>query len=189
MRILLLIDDYYPSTKAAPKIMHDLGEQLVREGHQVIVITPNDSVAESLSVCVEDGITVVRVRTGRLKYAGRALRGLREFRLSASIWRKARTFLKSTPCDLIIFYSPTIFFGDLVHKLKALWRCPAYLVLRDIFPLWAVNAGIIGKGMLYRYLHYKELRQYNAADVIGVESSGNLPYFSEELRRKNYRVE
>jgi glycosyltransferase involved in cell wall biosynthesis len=189
MRILLLIDDFYPSTKSGAKMMHDLGEQFVRDGHEVVVVTPGDSVSGGFSVAVEDGIRVVRVRSGRLKYVGRALRGIRELRLSARIWRKARTFVKSNPCDLIVFYSPTIFFGDLVRKLKELWDCPAYLVLRDIFPQWAVDAGVIKKGLLYRYLHHKELRQYDAADVIGVESPGNLAYFSAELRDKGYRVE
>lgn len=189
MRILFLIDDYYPSTKSGAKMMHDLGEQFVRDGHQVIVVTPKDSVTGTFSVSVEDGITVVRVRNGRLKYTSRALRGIRELRLSAGIWRKTKTFLKENPCDVIVFYSPTIFLGDLVRKLKALWRCPAYLVLRDIFPQWAVDAGIIRKGLLYRYLHHKELLQYDAANVIGLESPGNLPYFSEELRDRDYRVE
>jgi glycosyltransferase involved in cell wall biosynthesis len=88
-----------------------------------------------------------------------------------------------------VFYSPTIFFGDLVNQLKTIWGCPAYLILRDIFPKWAVDAGLIRKGMVYRYLRRKELVQYAAADLIGVEAFGNLSYFKNELAGYDYRVE
>ena len=170
-------------------MVHDLGVELVGCGHQVIVVTPRDAVNGVFSVSLEDGITVVRVRNGRLKYTSRVLRGIRELRLSARIWRKTKSFLQDNPCDLIVFYSPTIFFGDLVHRLKALWRCPAYLVLRDIFPQWALDAGVLKQGFLYQYLRRKELRQYCAANVIGVEGQGDLRYFQEELREKNHRTE
>ncbi len=189
MRILLLIDDYYPSTKSGAKMMHDLGVQFLRDGHQAIVVTPSDSVPQDLSISTEDGITVARVRSGNLKYTSRTMRGLRELRLSVTIWRKAKAFLKENPCDLIVFYSPTIFFSSLVRKLKALWHCPAYLVLRDIFPQWAVDAGVIKKGLLYRYLRRKELEQYAAADVIGAEGAGDLDYFRDDPRHRSYRVE
>jgi glycosyltransferase involved in cell wall biosynthesis len=189
LRILLLIDDYYPSTKSGAKMMHDLGVQFVRDGHEAIVVTTAQGTRQDLSVTTEDRVTVVRVRTGKIKDASRAMRGLREFRLSANIWRKAKAFFTANPCDLVVFYSPTIFFGDLVRKLKTLWGCSSYLVLRDIFPQWAVDAGVIKKGLLYRYLRRKELAQYDAADVIGAESPGSLRYFADELSDKAYRVE
>jgi len=132
---------------------------------------------------------VARVRSGAIKDSSRALRGLREFRLSATIWRKARDFFTANRCDLIVFYSPSIFFGGLVARLKALWGCPAYLVLRDIFPQWAVDAGVIRKGLLYRYLRRKELAQYDAAEVIGAEGEGDLEYFRHDPRLSGRRVE
>lgn len=189
MRILLLIDDYYPSTKSGAKMMHDLAVQFVRDGHEAVVVTPSDSVPRGLSISLEDGATVVRVRGGNLKYSSRATRGLREFRLSATIWQRAKTFFRENRCDLIVFYSPTIFFGSLVRRLKALWRCPAYLILRDIFPQWAVDAGVIKKGLLYRYLRRKELEQYAAADIIGAEGEGDLDYFRGDPKLKSCRVE
>jgi glycosyltransferase involved in cell wall biosynthesis len=90
---------------------------------------------------------------------------------------------------LIIFYSPTIFFGDLVRRLKALWGSPSYLVLRDIFPKWAVDAGLLREGILHRYLKRKELAQYAAADVIGVEAPGDMFYFHDEVRGLRCQVE
>jgi len=44
--------------------------------------------------------------------------------------------------DGIIWYSPTIFLGPAVAWLKRASRCRAYLILRDLFPDWAVDAGV-----------------------------------------------
>jgi glycosyltransferase involved in cell wall biosynthesis len=49
---------------------------------------------------------------------------------------------------------------------------------------------VIREGSLaHRYFQRKELAQYEAADVIGVESPGNLRYFADEFAHKNYRLE
>jgi glycosyltransferase involved in cell wall biosynthesis len=132
---------------------------------------------------------VARVKTGKLKGVSRVSRAIREARLSATIWRKGKRFFQDHPCDLIIFYSPSIFFGPLVRKLKSLWGCPAYLILRDIFPQWAVDAGVLKKGLIYRFFRMKELEQYAVADVIGVQSPANLDYFSSSLPNKKYALE
>ena len=189
MRILLLVVYYPPSTTSAAQMMRDLALEYVRQGHQVIVATPSDTVEGTVRITEEDGVTLLRVKTGNLKYANKAFRLWREGRLSATMWRSACKFFQDNPCDLIVFYSPTIFFGDLVNQLKTIWGCPAYLILRDIFPKWAVDAGLIRKGMVYRYLRRKELVQYAAADLIGVEAFGNLSYFKNELAGYDYRVE
>jgi glycosyltransferase involved in cell wall biosynthesis len=142
-----------------------------------------------MSITDEDGVTVVRVKVGNLKYTNRALRMWREIRLFAKMWRSAREFFQENPCELIVFYSPTIFFGGLVRRLKSVWGCRSYLILRDIFPKWAVDTGLLREGMVYRYLKRKELEQYAAADIIGVEAFGDLSYFEKELPGDRYRVE
>lgn len=189
MRILLLVVYYPPSTTSAAQMMRDLALEYVRQGHQVIVATASDTVEGTARITEEDGVTVVRAKTGNLKYANKAFRMWREGHLSATMWRNLCKFFQANPCDLIVFYSPTIFFGDLVNRLKTIWGCPSYLILRDIFPKWAVDAGLIRKGIVYRYIKRKELVQYAAADIIGVEAFGNLSYFTNELAGYDYRVE
>lgn len=169
--------------------MRELALEYLRQGHHVTVATPSDAIREAVSITEEDGVTVVRVRIGVLKGSNKVVRLWRESRLSENIWRAARRYFQSNPCDLIVYYSPTIFFGELVMRLKSIWECPSYLILRDIFPEWAVDAGVLRKGLLYRYLKRKELEQYAAADLIGAEAPGNLPYFREELSGIKSRVE
>ena len=189
MRILILGVYYLPSSEASAKLIHELGKEFQRQNHEVTILAPSETITRDLEVSREDGLQVVRVKMGKIKGAARPLRAWREVQLSTTLWRKGKEFFKDHPCDLILFYSPPIFFGPLISKLKSLWRCPAYLILRDIFPQWAVDVGVLKKGLIWSYFRWMELRQYAAADIIGVQSPANLKYFAEQLPHKNYRLE
>lgn len=189
MRILILMDCFLPATKSGAKQTHDLAVEFHRLGHDVTVLTPAGHVPGGVKLAIEDGLQVVRVETGAIKHKWRPLRALREVRLSSILWSKARKILLKHPCDLIVFYSPTIFFGALVRRLKALWKCPAYLILRDIFPQWTVDVGVLRKGLVFSYFRKKELQQYAAADIIAVQSHADLKYFDREVPSNRYRLE
>jgi len=189
MRILILVDSFPPSINSGAKQMRELGMEFRRLGHEVTVLTPTQRASRALNVSIEDGLRVVRVETGTIKCKGKPMRALQEARLSRILWNKARQFLQNHPCDLIVFYSPTIFFGPLVRTLKALWRCPAYLILRDIFPQWAVDTGVLRKGPVWAYFRGKELKQYSAADIIAVQTTGDLRYFAKEFPANHYSLE
>jgi glycosyltransferase involved in cell wall biosynthesis len=180
MRILLLVDCYLPSTKSSAKLVHDLAAELLRRGHQPVVVAPDSALRGRVDVRNEQGIEVLRVRTGRIKGASLARRAINEWLLSAVMWRAGKRYFREHPCDAVVFYSPSIFLGSLVQRLKRLWHCPAYLILRDIFPQWAVDAGVLRSGSLpHRLFRGVELKQYAAADVIGVQSPANLEYFED----------
>jgi len=189
MRILLLVDCYYPNSKSSATQMHDLALELHRQKHEVIVLTPSNLVSNDIEVVNEFGVQVVRIKTRDIKGAWRAFRAVEESRLSNVLWRHARPFLLRHPADLIVFYSPTIFWAPLVRRLKSLWHCPAYLILRDIFPAWAVDAGILRKGLIYYFFRRKEILQYQAADRIAVQSPANLDYFAREFQTQRYQLE
>lgn len=189
MRILLIVDCYLPSIKSSAKLIHDLAVEFCRRGHEVIVTAPADALAGPKQLAVEDGIKILRIGTGPIKQAGKITRGFNEARLSSVIWKAAKDFFLSNHCDLIVFYSPSIFFGRIVTKLKKLWQCKVYLVLRDIFPQWAVDTGILNKGLIYQYFKRKEYQQYEVADIIGVQSPANLDYFAEQRLDKRYKLE
>lgn len=190
MRILLLVVYYLPSPIASARLIDDLAHEFRGMGHEVLVAAPDGSILRDCEISEESGIKVLRVRAGEIKSASRWLRAWREARLSSIMYRKGKSFFLEHPCDLIVYYSPTIFFGGLVSRLKRLYRCSSYLVLRDIFPQWAVDAGVLRRGSLaYRFLKCKEKQNYDAATVIGVQSPTNLKYFSERGLDRRYRLE
>jgi glycosyltransferase involved in cell wall biosynthesis len=189
VRVLILVDCYLPSQKSGAKLIHDLGVEFCRLHHDVTILTPTDQIDQNFEISIEDGLRIARVRTPRIKGASNPMRGLNEARLPSLVWRRAGKFLTENPSDLIVFYSPTIFWGALVRRLKCLWHCPAYLILRDIFPQWALDAGVLRRGLIYRYFRRKEIDQYDSADVIGVQSPGDLDYFANNFAHRNYRLD
>ncbi|MDP6546451.1 MAG: glycosyltransferase family 4 protein [Phycisphaerae bacterium] len=191
MRICLIVDCYLPSGKSSAKLISDLAGELVAAGHSPVVVTPDDTLPGLCSVISEsDGVTVVRVRSGKIKGASLVRRGLNEAMLSWMIWRGGKRYFRENPCDLVVFYSPSIFFGGLVRRLKKLWGCGAYLILRDIFPQWAVDAGVMrGSGPIWKFFRRREMAQYAEADIIAVQSPANLEYFKSPELAGKYRLE
>jgi glycosyltransferase involved in cell wall biosynthesis len=189
VHLLILVDCYLPSPKSVAKLIHDLGIEFKNQGHQVTVLTIEHDINERLQISVEDGLRIVRVRTMRIKGASRPARALNEMLLSQLVWQVAGRVLVADPADLIVFYSPTIFWGPLVRRLKSIWNCRAYLVLRDIFPESLVRMQLLGRGLIYRYFRRRELDQYSCANVIGVLSSGDLKYFADNFPQRPYQVE
>lgn len=189
MRILLLVVYYLPSTMSSATLIQDLAAEFNRLGHEPIVVAPDENISQDHQVSYENGIKVLRVRTGKIKSANKYVRAFNEIKLSSIIWKKGRHFFDENPCDLIIYYSPSIFFSSLVNRLKRKYACSSYLILGDIFPQWAVETGILRKGLIYSYFKYKELQNYAAADIIRVQSPANLLYFKENGLDKKHHLE
>ena len=185
MRILLIVVYYPPSTTSAARMMQDLAREYARLGHDVTVATPCDSADEKTNITREGGVTVVRVQAGNMKYAHKAVRMFRETRISQRIWRGARKYFEENRCELIIFYSPTNFFRSLGATIEV---DVAMLFLSDFaghFSSMGTYTGMLHEGSALSLLEAQGVEQYAAADVIGVESFGNLSYFEREPHRFN----
>lgn len=97
------------------------------------------------------------------------LRNLRKSPLAMERW------------DGVVWYAPSIFHGPLVSSLKKSSACKSYLIIRDIFPEWAVDMGLMGRGLPYRFFDAVARYQYSVADVIGVQTRqlDNVVFFDE----------
>ena len=178
-----------PSTKSSAKLMYDLGQDLLLKGHEVSIITVCEDIDEKIQISIEDGVNVVRVKSGKIDGANRYIRALNEIRLSSSIWKNGKDFFNNNTCELVIWYSPSIFFGSLIKKIKKKNNCFSYLILRDIFPQWALDTGILKKGIIFNFFKKVEIVQYDNADIIGVQSPDNLIYFKNNNLYDKYKTE
>jgi glycosyltransferase involved in cell wall biosynthesis len=187
MSLFLIVDDYLPhSTKAAAKMMHELALEFKSKGHKVTVLTPCASQKERLRIEIIDGVEVLYFKSGEIKNVGKVRRAINETFFSLRAFWACGGYLKARSFDGIIFYSPSIFWGPLVFRLKRLWGCGSYLILRDIFPQWTVDNGLMREGSLvYRYFGFFEYLNYKAADFIGVMSNSNLSYFKARFLETN----
>jgi len=162
--------------------MHELACELKVKGHEVTVVTPSPKLKVKTEISVLDGITVCRFKSGEIKNVGKVKRAINETLLSHYAWKNLKSYFQDNPHDLIIYYSPTIFWGGLVERLKKLWNAPSYLILRDLFPQWALDQGLIRKdSKIEKYFRYFEKKNYAAADTIGLMSQKNLEWFKETV--------
>lgn len=185
MKICLIVDDYMPhSIKVAAKMMHELACEFISQGHDVTVITPSTGLNKKIEISLLDGVTVYRFKSGEIKNVGRVKRAINETLLSYYAWRSFKSYLKENKHDIVVYYSPSIFWGGLVKKLKMTWNVPSYLILRDIFPQWAIDQKLIREGsIIEKYFRYFEKRNYAIADTIGLMSQKNLEWFEEGVTR------
>ena len=187
MKLLLIVDDYLPhSKKVAAKMMHELAVQFYKNGHSVFVLTPTHNIIKRLKFEVIDGVTVIYFRSGELKNTPKVKRAINETLLSYNAWKNVNKYFKSNSFDSVIYFSPSIFFGSLVLKLKKIWKCNSYLILRDVFPQWAVDNGLIrNRSLIHIYFSFFERLNYQSADRIGVMSNSNLQYFRKRFKSIN----
>lgn len=182
MHLALIIDDYLPySTRVGAKMFHDLACYYVSLGYQVTVITPVENQKEKLIQHQLDSVNVWYFSSGSIKDTHKIKRAINETLLSFRAWSAISSKVKPDTFDGIIYYSPSIFFGSLVSKIKARCKCHAYLVLRDLFPQWIIDAGMIKQGsMIDKYFSFFERYSYEQADIIGLMSEKNKQLFDHK---------
>lgn len=183
-----MITDAYPPMRTSCAVqMYDLAQAFIEEGHQVTVITPDSTPKQNIRITQQDGVRLVQVKAFETKDINYVSRTLAEFINPFLIWQKLKKSSEfiNTQYDGIIWYSPTIFWGPLIKRLKRQFKVKAYLILRDIFPDWALDLGLLKNGLGYQFLKTVENFQYQQADIIGVQSPNNLKYFN----KKNPKVQ
>lgn len=190
MRIILLTIHYPPLKTSCAVQMKDLALELCRLGHQPIIITPTEDLENTIVYNKEEGIEVFRVKTNNNLNVNFIFRGLNEILLPFKIINALKkSNLSLNNLNAVIWYSPTIFFGPVVHFLKKVSRCQTYLILRDIFPEWALDLGILKKNPVYYFFKIVAKYQYSVANIIGVQSQSNLKYFKSWSKKPDRKLE
>lgn len=190
MRILIIVDTYVPARISAALQMHDLAIEFSRQGHRPTVVVPAPELNRSWTIENLDGVEVLRVKAYRTKDIGYVRRALAELLLPFLLYRGlSRSPLAKESWSGVVWYSPTIFFGPMVHRLRRRLGIRSYLILRDLFPDWAVDAGMMQRGLAYRFFKRIERYQYQIADVIGVQTPSNVPLVKATATRGNPRIE
>lgn len=190
MRIALIADTYLPLRSSGAVQLRDLAQELVRQGHDITVLVPSTEIDRPWVLETLNGVQVLRLRAPRTKDIGRVRRTINEALLSIAMWRGLRLSpLRDVRWEGVVWYSPTIFLGPLAGVLRRASGCRSYLILRDIFPEWAVDMGLLRRGVIYGFFKLVERFQYSVADTIGVQSPSNFPYFTAWAGKPGRRVE
>ena len=188
MRIALIADTFPPLRSSGAVQLRDLAREFARQGHALTVLLPSSEQQEPWALEQMDGVQVLRLKAPRTKDIGYVRRTLGELAMPFAMLRQFRKSpLAKEEWDGVAWYAPSIFHGPLASALKKSSSCKGYLIIRDIFPEWAVDMGLMGRGLPYRFFDAVARYQYSVADVIGVQTPGNLSYFDSwrlQPRRK-----
>ena len=187
--IALISTDFPPLVTSAAVQLRDLAKQFAALGHRPVVVVPSSLTDQSWVVEFFDGIEVLRVDAPPTRSPSVVRRAVAEMWLPFAMLRNIRKSpFRSANWDLLVWYSPPIFFGPLIWALRHSSGARTYLILRDIFPEWAVDIGILRKGPVYLVFKAMAAIQYAMADVIGVQTPSNLGYLSK-WQSPNRRIE
>jgi glycosyltransferase involved in cell wall biosynthesis len=190
MRIAIITTDYFPLRSSGAVQLRDLVQEFIKQGHKPVVLVPAELQRKSWIVEILDGAEVLRIAVPRMKGVGNLRRALSEmwmpFAMLYGIWKSPLGFAE---WDGIAWYSPSIFFGPLVAVLKRRSKCRCYLILRDIFPEWVLDLGLLRKGPTYYFFKSVARYQYALSDTIGVQTPSNLKYLHDWSKAPGRRLE
>ena len=189
--IVALICQYYPPNKTSQAVqMRDLAVGFKNLGHKVYVAVPSEQLTSEVTTINSDGITVFRFPSPKITNVNFIKRAFGELLMPFFMLRGIRSSdFPSTNLELIVWYSPSIFFGPVVSYLKMKSSCKGYLILRDMFPELLADVGVMKKRFAYYFFKLVAFYQYRLADVIGVQSKSNLSYFDGWEEKHHCRVE
>lgn len=178
MRIALISENFPPLRNSGAVQLRDLSKEFLNQGHEVIVMTPSSEINQPWLIEECDGIIVLRLKAPRTKDINYIRRTIGEFLMPYfMLWNYRKSPFRNYKWEGVVWYSPSIFHGYFAKSLKNHSSCRGYLIVRDIFPEWAVDMGLMSRGMPYRFFKKIANYQYSVADIIGVQTQGNLTYF------------
>lgn len=190
MRLVLITENFPPLRNSGAVQLKDIAREFVKQGHQITVLVPDSSISTGNKLEIYADVRVLRLKAPRTKDIGYLRRTLAELLMPFAMMRQLnQSAFANDPYDGVIWYSPSIFHAPLASYLKRTNRCKSYLIIRDIFPEWAVDMGLMRRGPTYLFFALIARYQYSVADVIGIQSSGNKVYFQNWIKKANRKLE
>jgi glycosyltransferase involved in cell wall biosynthesis len=191
MRLVLIADAFPPLRTSGAVQLRDLSREFVNQGHEITVIIPSAEIEYSWLLEDMEGVRVLRLRAPKIKDVNYIRRTFGEFVMPFFMQRNLnKSPVAGEKWDGVVWYSPSIFHGPLIRTIKLASNCKSYLIIRDIFPQWALDMGLMSKrGLGYLFFNTVARYQYSIADTIGVQALGNLDYFKDWVSRGNRQLE
>lgn len=159
-------------------IYTDLLREFRKRGDEVCVVCPSERRHGNLTrLATEEGISVLRVRTGNLIKVGMAEKAVSTILVERQFTSAIARYFGEITFDLVLYSTPPVTFDRVVRYIKRRDGCRSYLLLKDIFPQNAVDLGMIKRGGLaWCYFRAREKQLYALSDSIGCMSPANVRY-------------
>lgn len=172
MHLFLICDTFLPKQNSGAIQLKDLANSLVSSNNSITVFT----IGEQDKIEKFNEFDIVYIKPFLYNSKNYYLRFISEILYSFYFKKAILNYIKKDKREVggLIFYSPSIFFGHLIGFLKKKLSVKSFLILRDIFPEWAVDLGIIKNSISICIFKYFSSYQYRQADFIGVQAQSNI---------------
>ena len=192
LKVCIISDCFIPRKISAAGMLYNLSNALAQKNIEVICLfgsVKTDDLKYKNNKLKNYDLTNIKIISSSFMSSLRDgkyyLRFIFEIILAFSLSLKAIRYRKSfDDLDLIICYSPSAFLWMPSLVLKIITGSPVYLILRDIFPDWLVNIGIIKNKILIKFLKLITYPQFIIPNVIGCESKKDTNLVKKIIKNK-----
>lgn len=188
MHILLIHQAFAALDEPGGTRHHEMARYLAERGHRVTVIASpvsyltgrQGSPGAAREQDAVGGVTILRTYTYPALHKSFVHRVLSFFSfMASSFWAGLRV----KQVDLVWGTSPPIFQGPTAWLLSRLKRVPFLFEVRDLWPAFAIQVGVLRNPLLIRLSEWLERFLYRRADRVLVNSPG----FLEHVRQRGAR--
>jgi glycosyltransferase involved in cell wall biosynthesis len=192
LRILFLTQYYPPETGAAQNRIGNLTRRLAALGHNISVLTAFPSYpagrifdgyrGKAIMESMEGSVRVIRVWCFATKSKRFVPRIINYFSfvvtsLVLAVWKLGKQ-------DFIIVESPPLFLGISGIILSRIEKARLIMNISDLWPESAVALGIIGDGVLLRWLTKFEEYLYRRSELITAQTNGIAENIARRMEHK-----
>lgn len=177
-------------------LTQDLMRELVKSGHHVYVVAPNErKYPKEIECTTQSNFTLIKFRSLNIVKTNIVEKGISTCIIPYLFEKAIKKYCSEVDFDIILYQTPPVTIAKTVSKLKKRFNAKTYLMLKDIFPQNACDLGMFDKkSLLYKYFRKQEIKLYNSADYIGCMSNANIKYLIEnnpylQEKVKNNQIE
>ena len=174
-------------------IYSDLMKEFISHGHRPYIVTPREKKMGEKTELVEfQDYSILKVQIGNTSGVSLIEKGISTVTLSRKFYQAVKKNLGHLKFGLILYSTPPITLATPVKRLKKLFGCRTYLMLKDIFPQNAVDLGMFSeRSPIYWYFRTQEKALYQISDRIGCMSPANVEYVlkhNPEIERERVEI-
>lgn len=178
-KYLIISNTFYPDRNSATQLLVNLASELSKKKKEVIVVCARDH-NNYKKITKLNNIKIINVYCKNTKHKNLYKRGVGELLISKKLIASSSKIIEQyRPSDLIC-YSPPIFFNGFVKYLIKNYRCNSFLILRDLFPYWAISCKIIKNYFIKLFLTKMFKSFVKIFDVVGVEAISNIEFLKKK---------
>lgn len=180
---ILFISSNFPKENISSNIYTDLTECLVESGHTVdVVVSEEKKNTDKTYISKErNGFEVLRVKTGNIYNVNLVEKAMTFMTVSNVLIQAIDKSFNNRQYDLILTSAPPVTFNKVIKWAMKKFKCPSYLMMKDIFPQNGLDIGMYTRlNPMYWYFKLQEKKLYNVCTKIGCMSNGNIKYMNEK---------